>query len=81
MTDTEEDRRWPQDIGLTVAAVWASVRAVGGSQPPLIRLGLGIGAFCALIALAWPLVARVRAAARGRKASAVETGTVERRDP
>lgn len=79
MTDTEEDRGWPQGIGLTVGAVWAGVRAVGGSQPPLIRWGLGIGAICVFIGLAWPVIGRIRAARRGRKTSAVDAG--ERQEP
>lgn len=62
-------------------SVWAGARALGGGRPPLLRLGLGIGAICFLAGLAGLIVDRLRATRRGRRSSAVDTAVGEPQEP
>lgn len=77
MTDNKEDRWRLQALGLGAGAAWAGARALGHGRPPLLRLGLGIGALCLLAALMGLLIDRIRATRRGRSSSAVETSDGE----
>lgn len=81
MTKIKEDRWWLQGLGFAAAAVWAGARALGHGRPPLVRLSLGMGALCFLVALAGLIIDRIRVTRRGRRASTVDTAEGKAQEP
>lgn len=61
MAEVQGDRWWLPGLGLTAGAIWFGARALSGGRPLLLRLGLGVGAACFLVALGGIVVDRVRA--------------------